>query len=76
MKQIKRTTSSSTGRGKGTKKGKDGWKCTICTNKFTKDTTDDWGIIYGKVSKIVHGCYFDRTRKLVSFKLLIKYPNV
>ena len=33
----KRTTSSSTGRGKGTKKGKDGWKCTICTNKFTKD---------------------------------------
>jgi DNA-directed RNA polymerase subunit RPC12/RpoP len=33
----KRTTSSSTARGKGTKKGKDGWKCTICTNKFTKD---------------------------------------
>ena len=32
-----RTTSSSTARGKGTKKGKDGWKCTICTNKFTKD---------------------------------------
>jgi DNA-directed RNA polymerase subunit RPC12/RpoP len=33
----KRMTSSSTARGKGIKKGKDGWKCTICTNKFTID---------------------------------------
>ena len=37
---------------------------------LTKDTTDDWGITYGKGSKIVHGRYFDRTRKLLSFKLL------
>ena len=44
--------------------------------KFSRDTTDDWGITYGKGSKIVHGCYFDRTRKLLSFKLLDRKRSI
>jgi hypothetical protein len=46
-----------------------------CPQVLTKDTTDDWGITCGKRSKIVHGCYFDRTRKLL-FKLLDKKRSI
>jgi hypothetical protein len=31
---------------------------------------------YGKGNKIVRGCYFDRTRKLLSFKLLDKKRSI
>ena len=52
------------------------FRASSCPQVLTKDTTDDWGITYGKGSKIVHGCYFDRTRKLVSFKLLDKKRSI
>ena len=52
------------------------FRASSCPQVLTKDTTDDWGITYGKGSKIVHGCYFDRTRKLLSFKLLGKIRSI
>ena len=52
------------------------FRASSCLQVLTKDTTDDCSITYGKGSKIVHGCYFDRTRKLLSFKLLDKKRSI
>jgi hypothetical protein len=46
------------------------WKCHLTSNGIV------FTAINGKGSKIVHGCYFDRTRKLVSFKLLDKKRSI
>ena len=43
-----------------------------CPQVLTKDTTDDWGITYGKRSKIVHGCYFDEPENFYHSNCWIK----
>ena len=48
----------------------------MSSSSHERHYSDDWGITYGKGSKIVHGCYFDRTKKLLSFKLLDKKRSI
>ena len=48
------------------------FRANLCPQVLTKDTTDDWGITYGKRSKIVHGCYFDEPENFYHSNCWIK----